>query len=127
MPVTPRLFTPLTVFDHELLPNLLNCREPGELITFYNVFLQHAEPISKKMQQNTSPDEYVVLAEHAHAIKSSSYSIGAIRLAVLLTELEEAVHAGNRDATATLLRKLGPLCELTFDAIRQHVNELSIR
>jgi len=55
MPVIPGLCMPLTLFDHDLLPNLLNCCESGKLITFYSVFLQHAEPTSKKIQGSTTP------------------------------------------------------------------------
>ncbi|MDB6023615.1 MAG: multi-sensor hybrid histidine kinase, partial [Pedosphaera sp.] len=94
------------LLDHSLIEELRAMEADGtnmlnELIT---LFLDSApERISQINQFLADP---LKMAFHAHALKSMSMNLGALRIAELCQKLEEMAHSGNEESAARLAQEV---------------------
>jgi hypothetical protein len=63
------------------------------------------------------------VSEVAHALKSSSASVGAMRLARLCAEIESLLRQGDRERAAPLLDRFGVEAEQAGIAVRRELAE----
>jgi DNA-binding response OmpR family regulator len=94
------------LIDQSLLEELRGVDADGAnmLNELIDLFLQHApQRIAQINQFLADPQK---MAFHAHALKSMSVNLGAVRIGELCQKLEEMAHSGNEEGVARLAQEL---------------------
>jgi signal transduction histidine kinase/HPt (histidine-containing phosphotransfer) domain-containing protein len=96
----------INLIDHTLIDELRGVDADGAsmLNELLDLFLEDAP--QRIAQINQFVADPIKMAFHAHALKSMSMSLGAVRLAELCQKLEEAAHSGNEESAARLAQEL---------------------
>lgn len=82
-----------TILDRAALDNirsLNNGAEPDVLGKVVSIYLRNSPQLLRSLNEAVTKCDESVIEQTAHSLKSSSAMLGALKLASLLTELEEA-------------------------------------
>ncbi|ABQ25191.1 Hpt domain protein [Geotalea uraniireducens Rf4] len=86
---------PSTILDQAALDNirsLNNDAEPDVLGKVVCIYLRNSPQLLRSLSEAVAKCDAPVIEQAAHSLKSSSAMLGAMKLANLLTELEEVGH-----------------------------------
>jgi HPt (histidine-containing phosphotransfer) domain-containing protein len=103
---------PLPLLDTEIIAELREVMEEefADLIgTFLNDLPAQMDSLQVAIAQNAAPDLYRI----AHKLKSSCGSLGAVQLAELVRQLEQAGRQNTLDGTAALLAETRNIAQTT--------------
>jgi len=84
-----------TILDQAALDNirsLNNDAEPDVLGKVVSIYLRNSPQLLRSLSEAVAKCDAPVIEQTAHSLKSSSAMLGAMKLANLLTELEEVGH-----------------------------------
>jgi PAS domain S-box-containing protein len=85
------------------------CSEAGDpdlLVELVNCYLKEAPKLLEKIQRAIAHKDAIALRHASHTLKSSSATLGAIRLPKLCAELEERARQGTTENTESQLAQL---------------------
>lgn len=105
------------LFDKTVLPQALGVTDVPTLVSFYEIFLQQARPLLEVLQPGAVLQRDRVLEKLAHKLKSSSFTVGAQPLGVLLSRLEALCRTNDQDALVVLIPQAHALASQTLAAI----------
>lgn len=83
-------------------------RKPGLLERLIEAYLDEAPRFFKNVRQAAQGPQFAELKLNAHALKSCSYNLGAVRLSKICQGLENAAVAQKADEIPALLEQIGP-------------------
>ena len=85
-------------------------RKTGLLERLVSAYLDEAPRFHQLIRQGIEKDDFELVKLNAHALKSSSHNLGALRLSKLCQEMESAAAHKEDSVMAELLHQLGPQC-----------------
>jgi len=110
-----------TVFDLEALRNRLGDDEEA-VREIVDLFLVETPDLVSRLRSAAVAEEWGVVARLAHTLKGASANFGAVALAALAGEMEQAAKDPNNAGLQTLLSKM----DLEFKELKQHVEKLGM-
>lgn len=102
-----------TILDQAALDNIRSLNsdtEPDVLGKVVSIYLRNSPQLLRSLNEAVAKCDESVIEQTAHSLKSSSAMLGAMKLAALLTELEEA----GRSLSAANRRELVQAVEAEF-------------
>jgi HPt (histidine-containing phosphotransfer) domain-containing protein len=85
-------------------------RKTGLLERLIAAYLDEAPRFHQLIRQGIEKEDFELVKLNAHALKSSSCNLGAVRLSKLCQEMESAATRKEGSVMAELLPELGPQC-----------------
>ena len=82
-----------------------------------SLFGEHAREALWRLQQACDGTDIEELADAAHAFKSLSRNVGAVRVGNLCCTMEQYARSGDGDAARCILPRVHPALDETLDAI----------
>src|SRR5262245_245288 len=107
--------------DQSILDGIRRLRRPGKSDVFaqiINTFLDSSRTYMQSIRQAVRVQDMERLFQAAHALKSSSAMMGAVRLSALVKELEQSGRAGDHAHAAVMLPDVELAHEATSEALR---------
>lgn len=95
------------VLNQDLLAQYRN-RKSGLLERLIEAYLEEAPRFFQNIRQATEKSEFPDLKLNAHALKSCSYNLGAVRLSKICQGLETAAEGKSLVDVEPLLARIGP-------------------
>jgi HPt (histidine-containing phosphotransfer) domain-containing protein len=83
-------------------------RKTGLLERLIEAYLEEAPRFFGKVRQSAQASDFAELKLNAHALKSCSYNLGAVRLSKICQSLEYAAGSKDTGEIGALLEKIGP-------------------
>jgi HPt (histidine-containing phosphotransfer) domain-containing protein len=83
-------------------------RRSGLLERLIEAYLEEAPRFLKNIRQSNQGSDFADLKLNAHALKSCSYNLGAVRLSRICQGLENAANAKDGPEIAPLMERIGP-------------------
>ena len=108
----------LPILDNDTIAQLRELME-GEFNDLLETFLQDIANQLASLRTAVANDDAPMLCRTAHPLKSSSHSIGALRLSRLAQQLEAQGRIGEAAGLAPLLRQLEAVAEQTQVSLRK--------
>ncbi len=96
-------------------------RKSNLLERLINAYLEEAPKSFQSLRKAVESGSYDGIRMHAHALKSTSYNLGAGRLSKLCQDLEAAAIARENGRIVDLIKRIGPEC---FDVEQALCTEL---
>ncbi|MCG5513904.1 ATP-binding protein [Ectothiorhodospira shaposhnikovii] len=91
------------------------------LIKVFQAFLDTAPSLAEQIKTAVAAEDAESLRRAAHALKSSSGNVGAMRLANICRQLEACARDQRMDAAGRLLGEFQPLSHATLDEISHRI------
>lgn len=99
-------------------------RKNNLLERLINAYLEEAPRFHFDIKRAAKASRMDDLRAGAHALKSSSYNLGAARLSAICQQLETAALAGDAPNVEQALRRIGPECFEVEQALRSELLDL---
>lgn len=85
-------------------------RKNNLLERLINAYLEEAPKSFQSLRKAIEAGSYDGIRMHAHALKSTSYNLGASRLSKMCQELEAAAAARDNPGIVDCVKRIGPEC-----------------
>ena len=110
------------LIDHQILDEMRDMQHVGQDLVARMVALygEHAPAAFARLTAATSSEDALRVADAAHALKSLSLSIGAIRVASLCGEVEQRTLEQGAEPTGASNDVLGEALDATIAALKGH-------
>jgi HPt (histidine-containing phosphotransfer) domain-containing protein len=112
------------IFDPSILPVNLGTDDPETLASFYEMFIELTQAVWAEVQSSQTGVAPEALRSTAHKLKSSSASIGALRLTEELRRLEQLAVRQDALQITTQIALVSSLVEESVLAVRAYITEL---
>jgi HPt (histidine-containing phosphotransfer) domain-containing protein len=112
------------LFDPRVLPAALEMDDPETLASFYEMFIMVTRESLLELRECHQGADLATLEHIAHKLKSSSASIGAIKLAESFKTIESLAAAKLQGEAYQLLPETSAIATLSINAVQQHVDSL---
>lgn len=96
-------------------------RKSNLLERLINAYLEEAPKSFQALRKAVEAGDLEGVRMNAHALKSTSYNLGAMRLSKMCQEIEVSAARGNENAIADVMTRIGPEC---FDVEQALCSEL---
>ena len=96
-------------------------RKTGLLERLVAAYLGEAPTFHQNIRQGTASQAFDLVKLNAHALKSSSYNLGAIRLSKICQDMEAAAEQKDMASILTMVSQLGPECFEVEEALKTAV------
>jgi len=106
------------LLDREVIVESLGSKDPALIAEFYQLFISHADQVAASLEAARRSHDLVSLRAHAHQLKSSAESVGAMALAASLKKLELAALARDSEASAQCASLVSEQLQASCDLIR---------
>ncbi|OZA27370.1 MAG: hypothetical protein B7X93_09200 [Hydrogenophilales bacterium 17-61-9] len=116
--VAPRVVADRAV-DVSVLERIIGS-DPAVMLEFLNDFQISATKIGAELKSACVDRQPARASQHAHKLKSSARTVGALALGELCAEIEDVGKAGRTESLAALL----PLFEQELDAVSAYIGSL---
>ena len=83
-------------------------RRSGLFERLINAYLEEAPQFLKKIREGAEGNVFADVKLNAHALKSCSYNLGAVRLSKICQSIENAAVAEDSTQVSDLFEKMGP-------------------
>jgi HPt (histidine-containing phosphotransfer) domain-containing protein len=113
------------LFDTAVLPAALESDDPELLQSFYDMFVTHTRDSSQILRNVALPCDFDAIRRAAHSLKSSSRSIGAMKLGELLRDLELAAEEQSAAALFSCLSEIEQVLPETLAVISAEIRRLT--
>lgn len=114
----------LPVFDSQALQTTLGLTEAEVLVDFFDVFLHYTCEKWQELASACEAENFAKVRDISHSLKSSSHSVGALRLSRYFAELEMLALSSNPEQCRVLLQPMTEVIEITFETINNHLATL---
>ena len=114
----------MVLFDKTALPSSLGTSENDVLIQFYEMFIQITLESWNDLSVSNKSNDFKLVRQTAHKLKSSSASVGALALADSLKSLEMAAADGNLLRVIEQTEQTTQLLHSTIDLVRAELTSL---
>ncbi len=114
----------MVLFDKTALPSSLGTSENDVLIQFYDIFIQITLESWNDLGTSNKGNDFKLVRQTAHKLKSSSASVGALALADSLKNLEIAAADGNLLRMIEQTEQTTQLLHSTIDLVRAELTSL---
>lgn len=114
----------MVLFDKTALPSSLGTSENDVLIQFYDIFIQITLESWNDLGTSNKGNDFKLVRQTAHKLKSSSASVGALALADSLKSLEIAAADGNLLRMIEQTEQTTQLLHSTIDLVRAELTSL---
>ena len=111
-----------TLIDQSALDSIRALQQPGapDLLTrIITTYIDSADSIVAAMRESLATGDLELLSRSAHTLKSSSASLGAMRVSRLCTTLEANTRRGNLDGAEKLVESITREHERSAAALRE--------
>ena len=108
-------------FDRRQLRTLLESDSSELLCELYTLYLGQIREMSSQLASILPPYDFESIEQLAHKMKSSSHSIGAVRVAKLLNEAESAALECNDLQMQNILETLMQDCIKTIEELEREI------
>lgn len=112
------------LFDKTALPSSLGTFENDVLVQFYDMFIQITLESWNNLSNSNKSNDFKLVCQTAHKLKSSSASVGALALADSLKSLEMAAADGNLVRVIEQTEQITQLLHSTIDLVRAELTAL---
>lgn len=116
---------PDCILDRNRLRSTLEANDPRVLLEFYTLYFEQLRDFAQRITKTSFINDFEAVAQQAHKVKSSSYSVGALRVAELLTEAEIWALECNHDRLLNIVEVLKLDCAKTLELIEREIMALS--
>ncbi|WP_439536131.1 PAS domain-containing protein [Methyloversatilis sp.] len=110
------------IFDPVAMRRYLGNKEKT-IRDLLQLFVERAAQQCGELQHHCANGDASSVASVAHKLKSSSRSVGAVKLAECCTDIEQAARAGRKSNLAKQLKRLDNIYRRTDEAIRRYLAE----
>ncbi|MFN0218410.1 MAG: Hpt domain-containing protein [Hyphomicrobium sp.] len=86
-----------------------------------SAYLEEAPKFHQEIRRAAETNRLDEIRAGAHALKSCSYNLGAVRLSKICQELESAALAGSHDRVQQAMTRIGPECFEAEQALRSEL------
>ncbi|MGQ0455825.1 MAG: Hpt domain-containing protein [Hyphomicrobium sp.] len=86
-----------------------------------SAYLEEAPRFHQDIRRAADTSKLEDVRAGAHALKSCSYNLGAVRLSKICQELESAALAGSHDRVQQAMTRIGPECFEAEQALRSEL------
>ncbi len=93
-------------------------RGPRLISILVDAYLEEAPRYFQDLRQAASAGDMTGVKSAAHGLKSSSYNLGAVRLAKMCQETENAATADRSEEVADVVEQVGPVLFDTEEALK---------
>jgi HPt (histidine-containing phosphotransfer) domain-containing protein len=114
----------MVLFDKTALPSSLGTSENDVLIQFYEMFIQITLESWNDLSVSNKSNDFKLVRQTAHKLKSSSASVGALALADSLKSLEMAASDGNLLRVIEQTEQTTQLLNSTIELVRAELTSL---
>jgi len=112
------------ILDHEVIAALRELGgddDPGLFVELVNLFLDDAPERIRSLRESLDKKDPTMLAQAAHALKSSSANLGAVGLSALFRDIEAAGRDKDLQRAASLVARTRPEFERVEAALRSEI------
>lgn len=113
-----------TVLNAALLDQYRS-RKSNLLERLITAYLDEAPKFFQNIRKAVETSDFAAARMNAHALKSCSYNLGAVRLSKVCQELETAAGGGNMAGVADLMHRMGPECFEVEEALKSQLFDLN--
>ncbi len=115
----------LQTLDYESLDKLASLSKSIDFMNnLIQGFLEDTEKLVNQIELAIGQENYSTVQDHAHAIKGSARSIGAVSLAQVASHIQDDVHAGILIGLPALSSELSHEFALTESALNKYLEKL---
>jgi HPt (histidine-containing phosphotransfer) domain-containing protein len=114
-----------TVINQKALDDIrsLQSRGSGDLLTkIITIYLEKSRSLAEEINQGASSKDNELLYMSAHSLKSSSASVGAMRIFDVCSDLEAKGKAGDFNHVNELVEKLNEELATATAELRSHLD-----
>ncbi len=122
----PKTTEPL--LEQETLERIRALQRPGKpniLGKIINLYLQNSPGLIKTVIESVEQGDSVALCEAAHALKSSSANLGAVRMATVCRKLEDMGREGRIDMAKALIGRIESEYKSAGSALADELGRIS--
>ena len=113
--------SPLPLFDPEAVEKLravAGASDPGFVADVAQVFLEEATGLMQGIRDATAARDWKTASRSAHSVKSSSATLGLLRLSAACRALELSAHRGEGEEATVLAEQVFQEFEAAVPAVR---------
>jgi len=112
------------LFSAGALGELLGIDDSALFIDFYTTFLGQLSSLVPDLKSYAQSGDVGGLRETSHKLKSSSRTVGAMRLSSALEEMEQAARDGSLPLSVQWIGPVADLVDITTAAVRNEIIRL---
>ena len=116
------------LLEQETLERIRALQRPGKpnvLGKIINIYLQNSPGLIKTVRESVEQGDGVALSEAAHALKSSSANLGAVRMASVCKKLEDMGREGRIDMAKNLIDRIESEYKSAGSALADELGRIS--
>ena len=112
------------IIDWQVLQSIREIQAPDDNLIerIVDLYVEHAPVALEKLNQCAPAADPVEIAAAAHALKSLSRNVGAIRAGDLAGLIEAAAEGSGKRPASTELTELGDVLARTITELRNHID-----